>query len=81
MCLNSGGEMTTDKIFFQFFFWRGENDKGGKMTEGITVFIYETHILFKFYSKGYLINNILNIIEWVVNKRFSVCEDYLKRKK
>ena len=29
--------MTTDKIFFQKIFRRGENDKGGKMTEGITV--------------------------------------------
>ena len=31
--------MTTDKFFFQKFFRRGENDKGGKMTEGITVII------------------------------------------
>ena len=29
--------MTTDKIYFQKIFRRGENDKGGKMTEGITV--------------------------------------------
>ena len=28
--------MTTDKFFFQIFL-EGGNDKGGKMTEGITV--------------------------------------------
>ena len=39
MCLNSRGKMTTDKIFFQKIFRRGENDKEGKMTEGITVIV------------------------------------------
>ena len=34
MCLNSGGEMTTDKFFFQKFL------EGGKMTEGITVIFF-----------------------------------------
>ena len=32
--------MTTDKFFFQKIFRRGGNDKGGKMTEGITVYLY-----------------------------------------
>ena len=32
MCLNSGGKMTTDKIFFKKFL-----EGGGEMTEGITV--------------------------------------------
>ena len=33
--------MTTDKIFFKNFLEGGENDKGGKMTEGITVYEQE----------------------------------------
>ena len=38
MCLNSGGENDNGQnFFFNFFFEGGENDKGGKMTEGITV--------------------------------------------
>ena len=39
MCLNSGGEKwQRTKFFFKNFLEGGENDKGGKMTEGITVF-------------------------------------------
>ena len=30
--------MTTDNFIFKIFFEEGENDKGEKMTEGITVF-------------------------------------------
>ena len=38
MSLNSGGGNDNGQIFFQKIFRRGgENDKGGKMTEGITV--------------------------------------------
>ena len=36
--------MTTDKIFFQKFFRRGGNDKGGKMTKGITVIFTEAFL-------------------------------------
>ena len=39
MCLNSGGvKWQRTKIFFKKFLEGGENDKGGKMTEGITVY-------------------------------------------
>ena len=43
--------MTTDKIFFQKFFRRGGNDKGGKMTEGIKVigFYFESINFYKFH--------------------------------
>ena len=37
MCLNSG-EMTTDNFIFKIILEEGGNDKGGKMTESITVF-------------------------------------------
>ena len=39
MCLNSRGENDNGQIFFKNFLEGGENDKGGKMTEGIMVFI------------------------------------------
>ena len=38
MSLNSGGgKWQRTKFFFKKFLEGGENDKGGKMTEGITV--------------------------------------------
>ena len=50
MCLNSGGEeMTTDKIFFQKFFRREENDRGyyGNL---IKVLYLDLNIEYKFNS-------------------------------
>ena len=41
MCLNSGGgKWQRTEFFFKNFLEGGENDKGGKMTEGITVINY-----------------------------------------
>ena len=40
MSLNSGGGNDNGQNFFQKIFRRGGNDKGGKMTEGITVIFY-----------------------------------------
>ena len=37
MCLNSG-ENDNGQFYFQNYFRREGNDKGGKMTESITVF-------------------------------------------
>ena len=51
MCLNSGGENDNGQFFFKFFLEEGgENDKGGKMTEGITVIIFFSLLIYSLYS-------------------------------
>ena len=69
MCLNSGGgKWQRTKFFFQNFFWRGENDKGGKMTEGITVFSYYFSLLslYKYIGFNYW-GYSTRKTEWVSN--------------
>ena len=47
MSLNlGGGKWQRTKFFFKKFLEGGENDKGGKMTEGITVYFF---IYWKYY--------------------------------
>ena len=60
-----GGKMTTDKFFFQKFFRRGGNDKGGKMTEGITVILLYNKITIKeLLAKG-LCQIVIYQINWI----------------